>query len=80
MGYRSDRRRGQKSSVVAPRRRRRKGTQYVAAADGTRTRDLRRDRTAEPVALRAYLRFAGAERLDWGSHLAAEERLFLTRV
>jgi uncharacterized protein len=30
-------------------------------------------------ALRAYLRFAGAERLDWGSHLATEKRLFLTR-
>jgi hypothetical protein len=27
-------------------------------------------------ALHAYLRFAGAERLDWASHLAAEKRLF----
>jgi len=27
-------------------------------------------------ALRAYLRFAGAEALDWPSHLAAEKRLF----
>ena len=30
-------------------------------------------------ALRAYLRFAGADRLDWAPHLATEERLFLTR-
>jgi uncharacterized protein YcaQ len=29
-------------------------------------------------ALRAYLRFAGADRLDWAPHLAAEKRLFLT--
>jgi uncharacterized protein len=29
-------------------------------------------------ALRAYLRFAGADRLDWAAHLAAEKRLFLT--
>jgi uncharacterized protein len=27
-------------------------------------------------ALRAYLRFAGADRLEWPSHLAAEKRLF----
>ncbi|MFC1414031.1 DNA glycosylase AlkZ-like family protein [Streptacidiphilus sp. N1-12] len=27
-------------------------------------------------ALRAYLRFAGADRLEWAPHLAAEERLF----
>ena len=30
-------------------------------------------------ALRAYLRFAGATRLEWPPHLAAERRLFLTR-
>jgi uncharacterized protein len=30
-------------------------------------------------ALRAYLRFAGATRLEWAPHLAAEKRLFLTR-
>jgi uncharacterized protein len=30
-------------------------------------------------ALRAYLRFAGADRLEWPSHLAAEKRLFLAR-
>src|SRR5436305_300827 len=30
-------------------------------------------------ALRAYLRFAGAERLDWAPHLATEKRLFLSR-
>jgi uncharacterized protein len=30
-------------------------------------------------ALRAYLRFAGASRLDWATHLAAEKRLLLTR-
>jgi hypothetical protein len=29
-------------------------------------------------ALRAYLRFARADRLDWAPHLAAEKRLFLT--
>ena len=29
-------------------------------------------------ALRAYLRFAGADRLDWAPYLAAEKRLFLT--
>ncbi|HXE94182.1 MAG TPA: crosslink repair DNA glycosylase YcaQ family protein [Gaiellaceae bacterium] len=29
-------------------------------------------------ALRAYQRFAGADRLDWAPHLAAEKRLFLT--
>ncbi len=30
-------------------------------------------------ALRAYLLFAGAGRLEWASHLATEKRLFLTR-
>ena len=30
-------------------------------------------------ALRAYLRFAGADRLDWAPHLATEKRLFLTQ-
>ena len=30
-------------------------------------------------ALRAYLRFAGATRLEWAPHLARERRLFLTR-
>ena len=30
-------------------------------------------------ALRAYLRFAGADRLEWARHLATERRLFLTR-
>ncbi len=30
-------------------------------------------------ALRAYLRFANADRLDWPPHLAAEKRLFLAR-
>jgi len=30
-------------------------------------------------ALRAYLRFAGADRLDWPSQLATEKRLFLAR-
>ena len=30
-------------------------------------------------ALRAYLRFAGASRLEWAAHLGAERRLFLTR-
>ena len=30
-------------------------------------------------ALRAYLRFAGADRLDWAPHLTTEKRLFLTR-
>src|SRR6185503_19751356 len=30
-------------------------------------------------ALRAYLRFAGARRLEWASHLGPEIRLFLTR-
>jgi hypothetical protein len=30
-------------------------------------------------ALHAYLRFAGADRLEWASHLATEKRLFLTR-
>jgi uncharacterized protein YcaQ len=29
-------------------------------------------------ALRAYLRFANADRLDWAPHLAAEKRIFLT--
>jgi hypothetical protein len=29
-------------------------------------------------ALRAYLRFAGADRLDWAPHLATEKRLWLT--
>jgi uncharacterized protein YcaQ len=27
-------------------------------------------------ALRAYLRFAGADRLEWADHLRTEERLF----
>jgi uncharacterized protein YcaQ len=31
------------------------------------------------AALRAYLRFAGATRLEWATHLAREKRLFLTR-
>jgi uncharacterized protein YcaQ len=30
-------------------------------------------------ALRAYLRFASADRVDWALHLATEKRLFLTR-
>jgi len=30
-------------------------------------------------ALRAYLGFAGADRLAWAPHLASEKRLFLTR-
>jgi uncharacterized protein YcaQ len=30
-------------------------------------------------ALRAYLRFAGANRLEWAPHLTAEKRLFLNR-
>ena len=30
-------------------------------------------------ALRAYLRFGGASRLEWAPHLRAEKRLFLTR-
>jgi hypothetical protein len=30
-------------------------------------------------ALGAYLRFAGADRLEWASHLGGEQRLFLTR-
>jgi len=30
-------------------------------------------------ALRAYLGFAGADRLDWAPHLAMEKRLFLTQ-
>ena len=30
-------------------------------------------------ALRAYLRFAGASRLEWAPHLGTEKRLFLTR-
>ena len=30
-------------------------------------------------ALRAYLRFAGASRLEWAPHLVTEKRLFLTR-
>jgi uncharacterized protein len=30
-------------------------------------------------ALRAYLRFAGGDRLEWAPHLAAEKRLFLAR-
>jgi hypothetical protein len=29
-------------------------------------------------ALRAYLRFASADRLEWAPHLTAEKRLFLT--
>ena len=30
-------------------------------------------------ALRAYVRFAGASRIEWASHLGTEKRLFLTR-
>jgi uncharacterized protein YcaQ len=30
-------------------------------------------------ALRAYLRFAGASRLEWAPHLSAERRMFSTR-
>jgi uncharacterized protein YcaQ len=30
-------------------------------------------------ALRAYLRFAGADRIEWAPHLSAEKRLFSTR-
>jgi hypothetical protein len=30
-------------------------------------------------ALRAYLHFAGATRLEWTSRLSTEKRLFLTR-
>ena len=31
-------------------------------------------------ALRAYLRFVGADRVEWAQHLAPEKRLFLTRL
>jgi uncharacterized protein YcaQ len=31
------------------------------------------------AALQAYLRFAGADRIDWAEHLGKEKRLFLTR-
>jgi hypothetical protein len=31
------------------------------------------------VALRAYLVFAGATRIEWAEHLGKEKRLFLTR-
>jgi uncharacterized protein YcaQ len=30
-------------------------------------------------ALRAYLRFAGADHIEWAPHLATEQRLFLAR-
>jgi hypothetical protein len=30
-------------------------------------------------ALRAYVRFAGAGRIEWAAHLGPEKRLFLTR-
>jgi hypothetical protein len=30
-------------------------------------------------ALRAYLRFAGVDCLEWAPHLTMEKRLFLTR-
>jgi uncharacterized protein len=30
-------------------------------------------------ALRAYLKFAGADRLEWAAHLGSDKRLFLTR-
>jgi hypothetical protein len=30
-------------------------------------------------ALRAYLRFAGASRIEWAPHLASEKRLFRAR-
>jgi uncharacterized protein YcaQ len=38
----------------------------------------RADEFVDPMrdALRAYLRFAGADRLDWAHHLATEKRLF----
>jgi hypothetical protein len=32
------------------------------------------------AALGAYLRFAGADRLEWAPHLGKEKRLFLTRL
>ena len=31
------------------------------------------------AALRAYLRFAGASRLEWAPHLGTEKRLFLSQ-
>jgi uncharacterized protein YcaQ len=34
---------------------------------------------AMDTALRAYLRFADASRLEWGPHLGKEKRLFLAR-
>jgi hypothetical protein len=34
---------------------------------------------AMPAALRAYLGFAEADRLDWPPHLAADKPLFITR-
>ena len=39
----------------------------------------RRVRRRERDALRAYLRFAGAGRLEWAAHLGREKRLFLAR-
>ena len=44
--------------------------------------DPRRDEVfveAMRAALRAYLRFAGAGRLEWAPQLGTEKRLFLTR-
>jgi hypothetical protein len=41
----------------------------------------RADRFVEAMrdALRAYLRFASADRVAWAPHLGTEKRLFLTR-
>jgi hypothetical protein len=45
----------------------------LRAASGRRFVDAMRD------ALRAYLRFAGADRLEWAPHLVTEQRLFPAR-
>jgi hypothetical protein len=48
---------------------------------GGRLRTRRADGFVEAMddALRAYLRFAGADRLEWAPHIATERRLFLAR-
>ena len=47
--------------------------------DGFHPRRLEGFVDAMRTALRAYLRFAGASRLEWPAHLKKERRLFLTR-
>jgi len=67
---------------IEPRIERKDGRVQVIGCwweDGVAPRRIEGFVDAMREALRAYLRFAGASRLEWAQHLAGEQRLFSTR-